>query len=61
MGIGKDHAFGGKLVDVRGPDLSILWVQALYVPVSEVITNDVHEIRLFLSRSLKKKGQKKQR
>ena len=61
VSIGKDHPLGGKLVDVRSLDLSVLRVQALNVAVPKIVANNVHDIRLFPGKGLKKKGQKKQR
>ena len=40
MGIGKDHALLGELIDAGGFDFAVLRVQALHISVAEVVTHD---------------------
>ena len=46
MGIGKDHALLGELIDAGGFDFAVLGVEALHVPIAEVITHDEDDVRL---------------
>ena len=43
MHIGKDHAFGGKRIDIWGSDLP-LWVQALHIAITKIIAQHIDDV-----------------
>ena len=47
MGLGKNHALLGELVDAGGFDFAVLGVEALHIPVAEVIAHDENDVWFF--------------
>ena len=46
VGVGKDHALLGELIDAGRFDLTVLRVQALDIAVAEVVTHDEDDVGL---------------
>ena len=51
MSIGKGHALARQLVDMRSLDLAIFRVEAMYIPVAQIVTHDQNDIGTALPRT----------
>ena len=46
MRVGKDHPLAGQLVGTGGRDLAMLRIQAVHVPVAQIVAHDEDDIGL---------------